>query len=430
MKRFGRIGLIFLVASWLWPMTPAQAADCLCPSGYSPSTLPNGRQFCSSQADPSGVSCSSSPSGTFTAVESARLGGDYGEQWPRFIDYSADHAGLLLLAYLFVPWLIVRDDPQVDVWSQRNYSVPLRSALGLNGQAPNARSVSIGGGAYTAIRPGKLFELGEKQSLYLGAILHGISNASNSDAGATGPRGPFSRSSSIALGGFARYEYYDSYVTVALAGNVGRGTLTDPNFASVGSYSIRGFAAAAGIGHVFGLYADPNGQRLDLDLSLTGLYQRGVSGGYTDNTGYTLGAATVQYGMVMPRASLGYTIPDGAWLWRPFVSVSLEQRIGYTLTASVPTQPVQANAFATRGGPGDYFWFQNASTFGKVQGGVDLRLPNRVSLGAVADFSRSSTSSTLGGHFFVRFPIVGWLSGEASPFAPAVEQPTRPAVLR
>jgi hypothetical protein len=317
------------------------------------------------------------------------------------------------------------DDPEVHANFSRDNGTAIKNTFGpLTSptlRSTGSQSTTLGGEAYTFFNMRHVFEIGAEQRLVVGGFARYDSTATTYDTGLS-PVGSgvlvnaYGHSDKFTLGTFVGYRDHDSYISAVIGGGIGSGSVSDPNFASQGSYAQDSITVGAIAGHVFPL-SMTQAYSLNLDVSGKIAYYSDWTGAFTDNTGFAFGTSWLHYVDLGPRATLYAVVPDGRFLWKPFVTATFDQRVDYSNTQVVPTQAVQTNSAGTRGGLGDTFSYSDGRTFYGVQGGLEVRDVSGILVGVRGDYQRSSTASNTGVRAYIRLPIVKWIEESAPIFA-------------
>ncbi|HTV36507.1 MAG TPA: hypothetical protein VMF12_08750, partial [Xanthobacteraceae bacterium] len=229
------------------------------------------------------------------------------------------------------------------------------------------------------------------------------------------------RTNTYGFAGSAVYSVGQNYLIGSGGYKFGNGAESVSLNASAGSFDTRGYWADLKLGHVFVLAdtiswgnspgsgmatkalptkAPPQstgGYALGLDVGGHIGYSNGQVAGFIDSTGFVIGAATTKYGDTGAYAKLFAVIPNGQFVWKPYIAATVDQEFGFSSTASIPTQAALPS--------GDIVSVQQALTFGGAQVGVDARIPNGWVLGVSGFYQASADIDVAGGAASLRIPI-------------------------
>lgn len=254
---------------------------------------------------------------------------------------------------------------------------------------------------------------GDQQLSFSGLFSYAGSNLTlTSIAGLADPASARTDTYGFAIAGL--YRIGQTYAIGSGGFNFGTGNETLNVNGSNGSFNTKGYWADVQLGHVFWLLdlttgggswpmpmkAPPQplgGYALGLDLSGHIGYSDARVSGFTDSNGFIFGETTARYGDVGARAKLYAVVPNGRFLWMPYVAATIDQEFGFSSAGSIPVQA----ALPT----GDSFSFQQALTFWGTELGVDARVPNGWMLGLKGFYQASADVNSAGGAAYLKIPI-------------------------
>jgi hypothetical protein len=318
----------------------------------------------------------------------------------------------VLTAVPTAPAVAGDDDPYFSIsstWDRSNIS----SSSGIS-DTLKSRSLNLEPG--DAVNTSHLFDLGADQNLTIGGSLsHDWQSTSYSTAKfgtGTVNRGIF------AFGPYVGYEFNHFYLYGTADGLLGSGSEDNVATGGRGTFGTSGFAATAKLGRIFTLFdmrsypvtgsaaavrqsRPVGGYALYLDVSGHGGYFDDHADGYTDSVGNITGSEQYHFGFVGARADLFAVVPTNRLLWRPFVAVSVDQKLGFTHTLDIPAQG---------GLPADVLSYSEGQTTGAVYGGLRATGLNGISVGVAAFYRHNSTINSVGGEVYVTLPLRGWLA--------------------
>lgn len=254
---------------------------------------------------------------------------------------------------------------------------------------------------------------GDQQLSFSGLFSYGRSNLTlTSIAGLADAASARTETYSFGFVGF--YRTGQTYVIGSGGFDFGNGNETLNLNGSTGSFSTNGYWADVKLGHVFWLLdtivgggsrampmkAPPQplgGYALGLDVSGHIGYNGARVSGFTDSSGFIFGETTARYGDIGGRAKLYAVVPDGGFLWMPYVAATIDQEFSFSSTASIPVQAALPS--------GDSLSFQQALTFWGTEVGVDTRVPNGWKLGLKGFYQASADVNFAGGAAYLKIPI-------------------------
>lgn len=229
------------------------------------------------------------------------------------------------------------------------------------------------------------------------------------------------RTDTYGFAGSAVYSVGQTYLIGSGGYTFGNGTESMSLNGSAGSFASHGYWADLKLGHVFVLAntitwgsspgsgmvtkalptkAPPQstgGYALGLDVGGHIGYSNAQVAGFTDSTGLIFGPATTKYDDAGAYAKLFAVIPDGQFVWTPYVSATFDQEFGFSSIASIPTQATLTS--------GDAVSLQQALTFWGTEAGVNARIPNGWVVGVKGFYEASANINVAGGAASVRIPI-------------------------
>jgi hypothetical protein len=176
-----------------------------------------------------------------------------------------------------------------------------------------------------------------------------------------------------------------------------------------GSFTTNSFFGDLKVGHLFTLVDTfggaqralvtktppraASGYALLLDVSTHASYYTGLSDGFTDSTGFTVGDYRSHFGDVGARAQLDWLIRNSSILWVPYVGATIDQRFGYHDSLTIPSQG---------GAAADTVTFSHATTFGGARLGFYTLMASDWEFGAHGFYEASSDISFIGGQGYVK----------------------------
>jgi hypothetical protein len=279
-------------------------------------------------------------------------------------------------------------------------------------------SVDLGVGGYGNFNASHSFTLDAEQRLLIGGFLD--HDSQHTTYSTTFSFGNTSRSI-YEFGPYVRYDLGDAHIFWGISGLLGSGSETNYSASSTGSFNTHGFTTAALLGKTFRLYdalsylnpPPPTGPRpapiggyaLQVDLSGHGGYFDDHADGFTDSAGFITGGEQYRYGFAGARAELVATVPSERLVWNPFVAVAIDQKFAFTHTVGIPVQAASA---------GDTLSYSEGQTTPSGYAGVRVRDASGISVGLDGFYRHSSNISSLGGEVDIAFPLLQWLSPQAS----------------
>jgi len=326
------------------------------------------------------------------------------------------------------------DDPFVDFTILNDKGASFSSASGtINGQSTSSHTTDVGGGESAAYNGwNKTLNLATNQSLVVG--VQGGYDSLRTTYGAS-PLAPglpsvaTDNQSIYTLNGRLAYYAGSMYFGGGLAGDWGHGNLTNVATGGTGGYGIHGYTMGAFVGNVFTLYGNPGnptnpanastsplttkalpkkappkpaapGYALQLDLSGHVLYVTDQDDGFTDSTGFILGAERLRYWDAGGQARLFATIPNGRLTWTPYVTATLDQQFAFSHTLGVVAQA---------GAPADTIYYGGAQTFWGAQIGLYAQDASGIGVGIRGIYQQSSEFQVFGGQAYLQyvFPAEG-----------------------
>ena len=238
-------------------------------------------------------------------------------------------------------------------------------------------------------------------------------------AGATNPAS--ARTDSYGFAGSAIYSVGQNYLVGSAGYKFGNGNESVSLNGSTGSFDTHGYWADLKLGHVFVLAdtitwgysrgsamvtkalptkAPPQstgGYAIGLDVGGHIGYSNEQVSGFTDSTGFIFGSATTKYDDAGAYAKLFAVVPNGQFVWTPYVSVTVDQEFDFSSVANIPAQA----ALAT----GDALSVQQALTFWGTEAGFNARIPNGWVVGARGFYQASADINVVGGAASLRIPL-------------------------
>ncbi|HEX3936475.1 MAG TPA: hypothetical protein VHX43_03140, partial [Xanthobacteraceae bacterium] len=118
--------------------------------------------------------------------------------------------------------------------------------------------------------------------------------------------------------------------------------------------------------------------------------------GFTDNSGFTLGAESISYSDIGSEARFIVAVPTGKLAWLPYVGATFDQRLGYNYTVDVPAQA---------GTPSDIITFSESNTFWGAEVGADLVGPGSTKFGVKAFYQTSADMHSVGASLTLKIPF-------------------------
>lgn len=312
----------------------------------------------------------------------------------------------------------IKKDPFVRFSSVHDGGAAISSASGtVSGQTASAHSTDVGGGVIgTYDRWNKTFNLTANQTLVVGGQFTFDSSRTTFGASTLAPA--FLNTGSVKQDryGFAGgFQYYvgDLYFGGAIAGNLGHGNMTNDATGGAGGYGIGGYSTGATIGETFTLFGSPNsptqtsplptkappkpadsGYALRLDLRGHIGYANEQADGFTDSTGFIWGAERFHSWDVGGLARLYATIPNGQWVWMPYVGATLNQQFGYKDALAIPAQPGQI---------ADTIFYGSAQTFWGAQLGMLVQDKSGIAVGIRGIYQQSSEFQAWAGQAYLQY---------------------------
>jgi len=239
--------------------------------------------------------------------------------------------------------------------------------------------------------------------------LAGVSNAASA------------RTDTYGFAGSAVYSVEQTYLVGSGGYKFGNGNESVSLNGSAGTFDTHGYWADLKLGHVFVLAntitwgsspgsgmvtkalptkAPPRsagGYALGLDVGGHIGYSNSQVAGFTDNTGFIFGPATTKYDEAGAYAKLFAVIPNGQFVWTPYVSATVDREFSFSSSASIPVQAALAS--------GDAVSLQQALTFWGTEAGVNARIPNGWVVGVKGFYQASADINVVGGAASLRIPI-------------------------
>jgi hypothetical protein len=215
---------------------------------------------------------------------------------------------------------------------------------------------------------------------------------------------------SYAFEGYTTYRWLQSFVTGSIVYDYMPTRIFDAGTGGTGNYNSNLFDADISVGHVFTLI-DPRGagsyamstkappqssavrNGLLLELSGHAGYVTGTSNGFTESTGFVWGNGNVNYGDLGVKAELQGVIPANGMIWLPYIAGTLDQLVGYSNTANIPTQAAIA---------ADTLTFNQATTIWGAEVGVETQMAPGYKIGAKIFDSVSSDFNMVGGSVYAK----------------------------
>ncbi|TPK91916.1 autotransporter domain-containing protein [Mesorhizobium sp. B2-4-17] len=228
----------------------------------------------------------------------------------------------------------------------------------------------------------KHFGFDNEHGLNLG--LFGGYASAKVDANALGffpPNGEATNRSGM-FGGYGLYRRGTSYMLVAASAFLGNTDVESTGLGS-GAYDTQGYAVTGSIGHIFNL---TDRVRFDLRGGLLGVSFTGDE--YTDSSGVSYGKSRLSFGAIKfePGVYADYQLGNGMVI-SPYVRADLQQRFGYSNTASV--SGIESN-------------FEDADFSAAVSAGFNLKMSQSTTVSSEIRGKWSQDSSTVSGKLGVK----------------------------
>ena len=136
------------------------------------------------------------------------------------------------------------------------------------------------------------------------------------------------------IGGYGLFRKEYSYALVSATAFLGETDIFNGVLNASGNYGTKGYAVTGSIGHIFKL---SDTMRFDLRGGLLGVTFRGDD--YADSNGNQYGGSEISFGAVKfePGIYMDRQLENGM-IFSPYVRADLQQRFGYTNTASLDTR--------------------------------------------------------------------------------------------
>jgi hypothetical protein len=157
-----------------------------------------------------------------------------------------------------------------------------------------------------------------------------------------------------------------------------------------------GLQATAGKIISLGRSKQTGGLPLYLDVNGHYAYVSEHLNGFTDNSGFTLGAENISYSDIGSESRFIVAVPTGKLAWLPYVGATFDQRLGYNYTVDVPAQA---------GIPSDIITFSESNTFWGAEIGADLVGPGSTKFGVKAFYQTSADMHNLGATLTLKMPF-------------------------
>ncbi len=291
------------------------------------------------------------------------------------------------------------EDPTVGGYWTRDRGASIRSTSGFKGQTYSSDSTDFFVSTDGHVDASKVFNLGDGQRLAVGGFFQFDDLDRDFDSvPALGIKNPGSIDRDIyTLAGIVRYDARSFYMGGGFAGNWGNGTWKDNTVGAVGDFDSNGFIGAGYIGNVFTLT-----KSVSLDLNGFIAYDHETVGGFTDSTGFRWSNEEEKYWDAGGRAKLFMTIPDGNYVWMPYVAATLQAEFDYSHELHVPAQ---------LGAPRETLFYGDGQTLWGGQIGVDAVHASGIKFGLSGFWEDSSQYELAGGWAYFKIPTLSWLFG-------------------
>jgi hypothetical protein len=180
------------------------------------------------------------------------------------------------------------------------------------------------------------------------------------------------------FGGYGLFRKEYSYALVSAIGFLGGTDISNGVLATSGSYDTQGYAVTGSVGHIFKL---SDTLRFDLRGGLLGVSFNGDD--YADSGGNQFGGSQISFGAFKfePGIYMDRQLENGM-TFSPYARADLQQRFGYSNTASVDT--VEFN-------------FDDADFSAALSTGFNLKMSKKTTVSGEIRGKVSSDSSTIGG---------------------------------
>jgi len=323
----------------------------------------------------------------------------------------------------------ITNDPFVNFTSIQDRGASVSSASGaISGQAASSHTTDVGGGAIGMYNGwNKTFDLAANQSLV--AAVQFSYDSSHTSFGTSTLAPGFLNTGSLSqkdysLAGALMYYAGTMYFGDELNGDWGHGDMTNAGTGGTGGYGTHGYSTTAIIGNVFTLFGTPAaagtvagvatpsstssasassalptkappkptaaGSAVRLDLSAHLGYSNFQADGFTDSTGFALGAERLRFWDAGGTARLFATIPDGRLVWVPNVALKLDRQFDYSDSEFVPSLA-------------DTIFYGTAQTFWGTQLGLGVQDSSGIRVGLRGTYEKSAEFQVVGGQAYLQY---------------------------
>jgi hypothetical protein len=139
------------------------------------------------------------------------------------------------------------------------------------------------------------------------------------------------------------------------------------------------------------------GTVIGLDLSGHVGYVDNWTSSFTDSSGFAFGTGETKFTDLGARARFFGILPDRGFAWMPFVSGTVDQRVGFSNTVNLPSQPTLIG--------GDTLSMGTANTFVGTELGRDILAGGGWVIGAKGFYTASADTNIAGGSAYLRIPL-------------------------
>jgi hypothetical protein len=282
---------------------------------------------------------------------------------------------------------------------------------------PGFRSTEGGGGANLLADGSALFGMNRNQSLLFGVNFNyqRANTTYGTSALTPGLSSAGSENDNIyTLTGSVSYAVNSFYVSGTGSYDWNTASITNNTSGGQGNTTGQGFTVGGAVGYLFPLLnttgvslaplptkdrpvARYGGYALFLDVNGHAGYQKQWENGFTDSAGFALGTEQLSFTDLGARATLIGIVPNGAgFSWMPYLGASVDQQVGFNRSIAIPLQAASA---------ADTFFLGQSTTFGGVQGGLNIFTRAGLTAGLSGFFNASGDTQIAGGSAFVRIPL-------------------------
>ena len=186
------------------------------------------------------------------------------------------------------------------------------------------------------------------------------------------------------IGGYGLFRKEYNYALVSATAFLGETDIFNGVLNASGDYGTQGYAVTGSIGHIFKL---SDTLRFDLRGGLLGVTFHGDD--YADSNGNQYGGSEISFGAVKfePGIYMDRQLENGM-IFSPYARADLQQRFGYTNTASLDTVE---------------FDFDDADFSAALLTGFNLKVSKSTTVSGEVRGKMSADSSTIAGKFGLKF---------------------------